>query len=88
MKALIVASLCLALAGCAGTPFEWEDTAKIHDGMTEDQVVAVLGKPYARAVNGRVTVLTYSYATGFGGAKAVSYRLVDGKVAGTATVGK
>lgn len=80
--------MCLALAACAGTPFEWDEAAKIHDGMTEDQIVSVLGKPYARSQQGAITVLTYSYASGFGGARAVSYRLVNGRVVGTSTVGK
>lgn len=88
MNRVGAAILCIALAGCAGTQFEWENADKVHDGMTEGQIIALLGKPYSRAVNGRVTLLTYSYASSFGGAKAVSYRLLDGRVVGQATVGK
>jgi outer membrane protein assembly factor BamE (lipoprotein component of BamABCDE complex) len=84
----IVAILLAALVGCAGTSFRWEDTAKIHDGMTESEVVAILGKPYARSQSGSITVLTWSYASAFGSARAVAYQLKDGKVFGSTTVGK
>jgi hypothetical protein len=76
-------SLVLALCACAGTNFDWKDTEKIKPGMTEAEVTAILGRPYSKTQSGSMTILTWSYATGFGGAKAVSYRLVDGKVAGS-----
>jgi outer membrane protein assembly factor BamE (lipoprotein component of BamABCDE complex) len=77
----------LALAGCAGTNFKAEDTAKIHNGMTEAEVVAILGKPYGRSQVGTDTlVLTWTYATAFGGAKSATYRFVDGKVVGSTTL--
>jgi hypothetical protein len=85
---LLAALIGLCLCGCAGTNFNWDDTAKIQNGMTEPEVVAILGKPYSRAESSKATVLTYSYATAFGGARAVSYRLIDGRVTGAATVGK
>lgn len=81
-------ALAVALCACAGTNFDWRDTERIKPGMTEGDVVEILGPPYSRAQQGSATVLIWSYATGFGGGKAVSYRLVDGRVVGTATVGK
>ncbi len=86
-RALSVA-LILALCACAGTNFDWKDTERIKPGMTEAEVTAILGRPYSKTQSGNMTILTWSYATGFGGAKAVSYRLVNGKVAGSTTVNK
>lgn len=80
--------LALMLCACAGTNFDWEDAERIKPGMTEAEVVSILGSPYSRAQEGRVTVLTWSYADAFGGGRAVSFRLVDGKVAGSAAVNK
>ena len=87
VRALCV-GLALMLCACAGTNFDWEDAERIKPGMTEAEVVSILGSPYSRAQEGRVTVLTWSYADAFGGGRAVSFRLVDGKVAGSAAVNK
>lgn len=78
--------LALMLTACAGTNFKWEDVSKVHEGMTEAEVVAVLGPPYSRVQSGPMTILNWTFVTAFGGAKAVSYRLLDGKVAGTTTL--
>lgn len=86
LRKLLAISLLAALIGCAGTNFNWEDAARVHDGMNEAEVVAILGPPYQRVQAPGLTVVTWSFASGFGGAKAVSYRLVNGKVAGTTTL--
>lgn len=77
------------LAACAGTPFSWEDTAKVKNGMSEAEVIAILGQPYQRVqANGQTTLMTWSYATGFGGARAASYRFANGVVVGSTTLGQ
>lgn len=83
---LTLCAVALLLAACAGTNFKWEDTAKIRDGMSEAEVIAILGPPFQRVQTGPLTVVTWSYATAFGGAKAVSYRIVNGNVVGSAAV--
>jgi len=82
-----VIALTLLLSSCAGTPFQWEDAAKVRNGMTEAEVTAILGKPYSRSQSGNATILTWSFS-GLGETKAVSYRLVDGRVTGQTTIGK
>jgi hypothetical protein len=81
--------IALLAAGCAGTAFRWEDTERVKPGMTEAEVVAILGKPYSRtqSSNGN-KILTWSFATAFGGARAVSYRFVDDKLAAGTTLGR
>ena len=85
---VLFVAVVLWLSACAGTNFDWKDTEKIKPGMTEAEVTSILGRPYSKTQSGNMTILTWSYATGFGGAKAVSYRLVDGKVAGSTIVNK
>lgn len=80
--------LAFLLISCAGTPFEWTDTAKIHNGMTEAEVVAILGKPYSRTQSGATSILTWGYSAYGQGSKAVSYAFKDGRVTGQTTVGK
>jgi len=89
MKPYIAAAVLVLVTACAGTPFNWEDTAKIKDGMSEPEVVSILGRPYSRTQSGNRSTLVWSYAQGFGGgAKAVAYRFVDGRVVGTTTINK
>ena len=78
----------LFVVACAGTNFKWEDTEKIKPGMSESEVVAILGKPYMRKADGTKTKLIWSYA-GMGGTRAVAYVFEDGvMLEQTATVGK
>ena len=87
-RVVCVVTLACGFGACAGTNFDWKDTEKIKPGMTEAEVVSILGRPYSKTQSGSMTILTWSYATGFGGAKAVSYRLVDGKVGASTTVNR
>ncbi len=88
MRFLAVIAAAALVAACAGTNFKWEDAEKVKPGMTEAEVTAILGPPYMRTQSGGMTILTWSFATAVGGAKAVTYRLIDGKVAGTTTVNR
>lgn len=88
MEKYLVFAAVIAVAGCAGTNFAWEDADKIKNGMTEAEVVEILGRPYLRQQSGNGVVLAWSHASAFGGAKAVSFRFVDGKVVGGSTINK
>lgn len=83
-----VLGAAIVLSGCAGTRFDWDDAARVHEGMTEPQVIAVLGKPYSRAQSGNRVVLMWSYASAFGSGRAVSYTLVNGRVVGMSEAGR
>jgi hypothetical protein len=87
-RKLTLAAITLLLASCAGTPFEWEDTAKVRNGMTEAEVTAILGKPYTRTQSGNIAILTWSYAGIGSAAKAVSYAFQGGRVTGVTTAGR
>jgi hypothetical protein len=88
VRAIWTAAAVIAVAGCAGTPFTWENVAQVKPGMTEAEVVAILGPPYSRTQAGSVSILTWSFASGFGGARAASFRLRDGRVEASTTLSR
>jgi outer membrane protein assembly factor BamE (lipoprotein component of BamABCDE complex) len=80
-KAILLAcSVVVVLAGCFGTAFNWSQARSVTVDMTEKQLTDAMGKPYMVTTRGDREVWVYSYATGLGEAKAVSYVLKDGKV--------
>jgi hypothetical protein len=85
-RALVIA---LTLGGCAGTQFRWADVARVQPGMTEAEVVAILGPPAARSQSGPSTALAWSYANGLTGqVRSVSFAFVDGRVVGSTETGR
>lgn len=86
---LTAVAIVIALAGCAGTNYTADQVAQVRNGMTEAEVIAILGQPYQRIqMDGKTAILTWSHATAFGGAKAASFRFQDGRVASSTTIGK
>lgn len=43
---ILMACVALWLAGCAGTNFKWDDARQLKKGMTQQEVTALVGKPY------------------------------------------
>ena len=66
----------------SGTPFNWQDADKVQNGMTEAEVVAILGKPFSRSESGDRAILIWSYTSSVGGSNAVAYRFLNGRVVG------
>jgi outer membrane protein assembly factor BamE (lipoprotein component of BamABCDE complex) len=79
LKALVLAA-CLTLAACAGTPFSFDDARQVKLGMSEEQVTALMGRPYMVASKPDGQVWIWSYASGLGGAQVVSFKMADGHV--------
>ena len=78
MRALVLAPLLVILAACSKvTP---ENFAKIQDGMAEDQVLEILGKP---GESSSVNVLGVSGTSSrwVGGDTPITVTFVNGKVA-------
>lgn len=78
MKTILVA-LCLALALAACSKVTQENYARIQDGMTEEEVHAILGKP---AATSSVTVLGLSGTSSRwqSGDAVISIQFANGKV--------
>ena len=72
----------------SGTPFTWEDADKVQNGMTEAEVVAILGKPYSRSESGDQAILVWSYTSSVGGSNAVAYRFQNDRVVGSHRVSR
>lgn len=79
MKNCLAALLLLLLAACAGTPFKWEDVKRLKEGMSPQEVQAIMGAPYMVTANGRETKWVWSYSNGMTGrTKAASVIFIDG----------
>lgn len=77
LNALLTATV---LTACAGTPFDWDDARKIDVGMTEQQVTALMGKPYlVKSQNGQL-IWVWTYVDTFMGTRTVSVIFKDGVV--------
>lgn len=76
---LIIAASVL-LAACAGTPFTFDEARQVKVGMTEQQVMDLMGRPYSVVSKGDSQMWIWSHASAFGGSQVVSFELKDGKV--------
>ena len=75
----------MILVACgSGTPFSWEDTAKVKPGMTEAEVIAIMGKPFSRSESGSESTLIWNYASQ-DGSKAVALKFKNGRLVGDTT---
>lgn len=82
MKNLILAAVvAVGLAGCAGTNFNWNNARQIKEGMSEQQVLSLLGKPNMTTSTPNGLIYVWSFANGFtGSARSVSVIMKDGVV--------
>jgi hypothetical protein len=82
MKKLVLMSLAaLVLSACAvGTPINWNKARQVQVGMTEAQVVALMGRPYMVASRPEGQRWVWSLGTSFGGAESMSITMKEGKV--------
>ena len=80
-SAFICAAVGL-LAACAGTSFKWSDARQIREGMTSQEAVALMGRPYlVQSRADGVQVYIWSHASGITGAsKSIAVPFQNGKV--------
>lgn len=71
----------LAIAGCAGTSFNWDQARQIRPGMTEDEVTQVMGRPYMVRSGPEGQTWIWSYANTLSAdVRTVSVVIKDGRV--------
>jgi hypothetical protein len=76
---MIVAAF--VLSACAvGTPINWNNARQVQVGMTEDQVLVLMGRPYAVASRPEGQRWIWALGTSFGGSQSMSITFKDGKV--------
>jgi len=86
-KFAAAAVLALALVGCAGTSFSYDEARKVKIGMTEDEVTQIMGPPYSVVSRADGQMWVWSHANGMTGAsRVISFRMVDGKVVEVPTI--
>lgn len=87
MNKLIIAAICLFIAGCAGSSFKYDNARKVEVGMTERQLTALMGKPYSVVSKGDTQIWIWSHANAFtGNSQAVSFIMKDGVVESLPTI--
>jgi hypothetical protein len=77
LRALAIAALVL-LAACSKVT--QENFAKIQDGMSEQEVTAILGSP-AESSSGSILGISGTSSKWMGGDATIAIRFVNGKVA-------
>ncbi|HFC8542723.1 TPA: outer membrane protein assembly factor BamE [Neisseria weaveri] len=81
MNKLAAILLISFLTACAGTNFKWDNARQIKQGMTEQEVVNLLGTPTMTTSRSDGLVYVWSHANGMtGSVKSVSVVFQDGKV--------
>ncbi|MDF9893477.1 UNVERIFIED_ORG: hypothetical protein OKW25_002624 [Pseudomonas vranovensis] len=86
-KLVAVVALAAVLGGCAGTNFTYDQARQVKVGMTENQVVELMGPPYSVVSRADGQMWIWSHANGMSGAsRVVSFRMVDGKVVEVPTI--
>lgn len=81
MRIIAIMLLAAALYGCAGSSFSFDQARQVQLGMTEAEVVSILGKPYSVVARGDEQMWVWSHANSLSGAvRSVSFKMKDGKV--------
>ncbi|HZZ79817.1 MAG TPA: outer membrane protein assembly factor BamE [Gemmataceae bacterium] len=68
------------LAGCAGTPFQFDTARQVKVGMTDKQLTELMGTPYMVTTMGDKQIWVWSEANFMGGSQTESFTLQNGKV--------
>jgi len=83
MRAIPMLMLVAALAGCAGTNFNYDNARRVKVGMSQAEVLQIMNKPYSVTQNGSNEIWVWSRANGFtGSTRAISFILSGGFVVG------
>lgn len=78
-KLLYAFAITLVLAACAGTPFKWDDARKIKEGMSTQEVSALVGTPNSVRAQGDVLRYVWVYVSSFEGTRTLVVDFKDGK---------
>lgn len=71
----------MAMAGCAGTSFNWDQARQIKVGMSESELETLMGRPYMVRSGPEGQTWIWSYANAMtAGVRTLSVQLRDGKV--------
>jgi len=84
---LVVFALALVIAaGCAtgGRYFNWQQVQQLRPGMTERQVISIMGSPYSTAVRDDEDIFTWVWVVvgpvGVDTSRSVALKFRDGRL--------
>ena len=73
--------ILLFLAGCAGTPFKWDDARKVKTGMTTTEVTQIIGSPSSVTSRDGILIYVWVYVDMyFSGTKSLRIDFKDNRV--------
>ena len=68
---ILISAFVVFAAGCAGTPFKWDNARKVHVGMTKEEVTKIMGKPYSvSSTSDGTEKWVWVFATGWGSSRS------------------
>lgn len=68
----------LFLGGCAGVNFDWDDARQVSIGMSQDEVITIMGNPsHISSYGDGTTLYQWVFATGFGSVKQFTVKFDD-----------
>lgn len=76
-KVFLICCLVLILIGCAGKNFTWEQAKQIKVGMSEAELIALMGEPSLVRTQPDGILYVWSYADTFNGAKSIAIPLKE-----------
>jgi hypothetical protein len=80
MAIAALAPILFSACASAGTTFNWDQARNIKAGMTEEEAIEKIGKPYAVTEQGQRQVWVYSNANASGLANSISLIMKNGRV--------
>lgn len=80
MRKPLTFAMALALAACAGTPFKWDDARKIKEGMSTQEVSALVGTPNSVRAQDDVLRYVWVYVNSLEGTRTLVVDFKDDKV--------
>lgn len=81
MKKILVVALIGLLTACAGNNFNWDSARQIKEGMSEAEMLTLMGNPNAVKSDANGLIYVWTHVNGLtGSVKTVSAVVKDGKV--------
>lgn len=81
MKTIITVLGVALLCGCVGTNFSYHQASQVKPGMSGDEVIAIMGKPYQFNSRGNKVEWIYAWGNLAGQARSVIFVFTNGFVA-------
>jgi hypothetical protein len=87
LKKIYLIIFVIFLSGCAGVQFTWDEAKSVKINDSKEVLIEKMGAPpYMVTTMGSKEIWVWTWATGFGSVKSVSFIIENGVVAATPTI--